>query len=103
MAAICPSAEGYPLRDERYCKIEEMSRLHTNYYESRFHRGVQMNADQHAAVEHEATAYLDGKPALQGQHKVTRAQRNAAFWSSSFLTIHGARARVQHGNARQRG
>ena len=45
-----------------------------------------MNADQHAAVEHEATAYLDGKPALQGQHKVTRAQRNAAFWSSSFLT-----------------
>lgn len=58
----------------------------TDYYEARFHRQVQTDASLVAAVEHTATAYLDGKPALQGKHKVTRAQRHTAFWSSSFLS-----------------
>jgi Holliday junction resolvase-like predicted endonuclease len=38
-----------------------------------------------AAAMELATKYLDGKPALRGKHKVTRAERHAAFWSSSFL------------------
>ena len=63
-----------------------MSLLPTNYYESRFQRQVQTDADLIAAIEHITTAYLDGKPALQGKQKVTRAQRHAAFWSSSFLS-----------------
>lgn len=57
-----------------------------NYYEARFHRQAQVNEDMFAAAEQVATAYLDGKPVLQGQHKVTRTQRHAAFWSSSFLS-----------------
>ncbi|OLP05091.1 hypothetical protein BLL52_3911 [Rhodoferax antarcticus ANT.BR] len=63
-----------------------MSQLNTNYYEARFHRRMQIDADLVAAAEHTATAYLDGKPVHQGQHKVTRAQRQAAFWSSSYLS-----------------
>ncbi|APW48611.1 hypothetical protein [Rhodoferax antarcticus] len=47
---------------------------------------MQIDADLVAAAEHTATAYLDGKPVHQGQHKVTRAQRQAAFWSSSYLS-----------------
>lgn len=58
----------------------------TNYYEALFHRQARIDADLVAAAEHTATAYLDGKPALQGKHKVTRAQRHAAFWSSGFLS-----------------
>jgi hypothetical protein len=62
-----------------------MPQLLANYYEARFHRQMQTDANLVAAIKHTATAYLDGKPALQGKHKVTWAQRHAAFWSSSFL------------------
>lgn len=55
-------------------------------YESLFHRHAQRDEGLVAAAEHTATTYLDGKPAKQGKHKVTRAQRHAAFWSSSFLS-----------------
>ena len=57
-----------------------------NYYEALFDRQVQRSAGFLPAVEITATAYLDGKPALQGKHKVTKAQRHAAFWSCGFLT-----------------
>jgi Holliday junction resolvase-like predicted endonuclease len=63
-----------------------MTQLNNNYYEACFHRQAQMDANLFAAVEHTATTYLDGKPALQGKHKVTRSQRHAVFWSCSFLT-----------------
>ena len=33
-----------------------------------------------------AEAYLEGKPRKRGKHKITRAERDAAFWSSGFLT-----------------
>lgn len=59
-----------------------MLQLTSKYYEARFLQSVQLVA----AAEHAATAYLDGKPAQQGKRKVTRAQRHAAFWSSSFLS-----------------
>lgn len=56
------------------------------YYEQRFQRLIDAGESLHGAMDEAALAYLDNKPALRGQHKVTRAERNAAFWSSSFLT-----------------
>ena len=56
------------------------------YYEQRFQRLIDAGESLHGAMDEAALAYLDSKPALRGQHKVTRAERNAAFWSSSFLT-----------------
>ena len=55
-------------------------------YERRFQRLIDAGEDLPFAAEHAALAYLDGKPALRGKYKVTRAERHAAFWSSSFLT-----------------
>jgi hypothetical protein len=60
--------------------------LEDAYYEQRFQRLVDSGSDHITAVQSLALAYLDGKPALRGKHKVTRAERNAAFWSSSFLS-----------------
>jgi hypothetical protein len=57
-----------------------------NYYEQRFQRLMDAGEDLPFAMEDAALAYLDGKPALRGKHQVTRTQRYAAFWSSSFLT-----------------
>ncbi len=55
-------------------------------YERRFQRLIDAGEDLPFAAEYAALAYLDGKPALRGKYKVTRAERHAAFWSSSFLT-----------------
>ena len=57
-----------------------------NYYEQRFQRLIDAGEDAPLAVEESALAYLDSKPALRSQHKVTRSERHAAFWSCSFLT-----------------
>lgn len=54
-----------------------------NYYQQRLMDAGESLVD---TVEDAATAYLEGKPALRGKHKVTRAERHAAFWASSFLT-----------------
>jgi Holliday junction resolvase-like predicted endonuclease len=60
--------------------------LLVNYYQQRFNRLVDAGEDSHFAAEDTALAYLDSKPALRGNHKVTRSERHAAFWSCSFLT-----------------
>lgn len=39
-----------------------------------------------------AEAYLDGKPRLRGKHKTTKVERDAAFWSSGFLSTLPAEA-----------
>lgn len=39
-----------------------------------------------------AEAYLGGKPRLRGKHKITRTERDAAFWSSEFLNTLPAEA-----------
>lgn len=57
----------------------------SNYYEALFHRQIQNGAEHSSAIEHVATAYIDGKPVLQSKHKITSAQRHAAFWSCGFL------------------
>ncbi|MDO8771940.1 MAG: hypothetical protein Q7K57_25150 [Burkholderiaceae bacterium] len=58
----------------------------TDYFDQRFEHLTATREAPSFAVEHAALAYLDGKPALRGKHKVTRSERHAAFWSSSFLT-----------------
>jgi Holliday junction resolvase-like predicted endonuclease len=55
------------------------------YYEQRFQHLIDAGKDLAIAVEEAALAYLDGRPTHHGKRKVTRAQRHAAFWSSSFL------------------
>lgn len=57
-----------------------------NYFESRFQRLMDTGGNVFCAAEEVALAYLDGKPALRGKHKVTRSERHATFWSSNFLT-----------------
>lgn len=39
-----------------------------------------------AAADAAASAYLDGKPRTRGKHKITVAQRDAAFWACPALT-----------------
>jgi hypothetical protein len=63
-----------------------------NYYQQHFQHWIGAGEDLYFAVQHTATAYLDSKPALRGKHKITRAERHAAFWSSSFLTDLSAQA-----------
>ncbi len=58
----------------------------SNYYAPRWQRLMDAGENLVDAVADVALAYLDGKPALRSKHKVTRAERDAAFWSSSFLT-----------------
>ena len=56
------------------------------YFELRFQRLIDAGHYVASTAEDAALAYLDNKPALRGKHKVTRAERHSAFWSSSFLT-----------------
>lgn len=36
-----------------------------------------------------AEAYLDGKPARRGKHKVAQVERDTAFWSAGFMNAMG--------------
>lgn len=60
--------------------------MSANYFDQRFQQLTAVGKALSSAVEHAALPYLDGKPALRGKHKVTRAEHHAAFWSRSFLT-----------------
>lgn len=64
----------------------------TNYYYQRFQNLIGSEESVLSAVKDVAHAYLDGKPALRGKHKVTRSERHVAFWSSNFLTTLPAQA-----------
>jgi Holliday junction resolvase-like predicted endonuclease len=54
-------------------------------YQHSFHHVIAMDQDNPLAAEHEALAYIDSKPTRNGK-PITRAERHAAFWSSSVLT-----------------
>lgn len=58
----------------------------TSFYDTHFKSLIDRDVFSLTAAESTATTYLDGKPALRGKHKITRAERHAAFWSSNFLT-----------------
>ena len=57
-----------------------------SYFADFFQRLIAAGEALSNALDQVALAYLDGKPALRGKQKVSRAERHAAFWSSSFLT-----------------
>ncbi|MGB7931209.1 MAG: hypothetical protein WCH04_03140 [Gammaproteobacteria bacterium] len=64
--------------------IEERTQL--SYYVKSFTDNVQAGHGSTDAAVVVAEAYLDGKPHQRGKHKLTRAERDAAFWSSGFLS-----------------
>jgi hypothetical protein len=55
-----------------------------NYFELRFQRLIDLGDGAPVALDDAALAYLDNKP-LRNGNRLTRAERHAAFWSSSFL------------------
>ena len=56
-----------------------------NYYDQRFEQLIAEGKSLPLSVEATALSYLDTKPLRSGK-PLTRAERHAAFWSSSFLT-----------------
>lgn len=58
--------------------------LQASSYEHRFQRLIAEGEALSVAVEQAALGYLDSKPTRNGK-PLTRAERHAAFWSSSFL------------------
>lgn len=60
-------------------------------FDHRFHLLIAAGEGLPFAVENTALAYLDSKPTQRGK-PVTRTERHAAFWSSSFLTALPAQA-----------
>ena len=56
-----------------------------NYFDQRFQQLIAEGKSLAVTVEAAALAYLDNKPIRNGK-PLTRADRHAAFWSSSFLT-----------------
>jgi Holliday junction resolvase-like predicted endonuclease len=56
------------------------------YYDTHFQTQISQGHIADLAAQSTANAYLDGKPALRGKHKVSRAERHKTFWCSQFLT-----------------
>jgi Holliday junction resolvase-like predicted endonuclease len=56
-----------------------------NYYELRYQKLIDSGISPSSAVEEIALIYLDARPLLKGKN-ATRAERDAAFWNSNFLT-----------------
>ena len=56
-----------------------------NHYDQRFEQLIAAGEVLPFAVKNTALTYLDSKPTRNGK-PLTRAERHAAFWSSSFLT-----------------
>ena len=69
---------------------EEGARL--SDYEPLFAGNVQAGHSSTDAAVMVAEAYLDGKPRQRGKHKITWVERDAAFWSSEFLSTLPANA-----------
>lgn len=63
--------------------LEEPTQL--NLYDRLYEGLIESAESAKAAVEVVVEAYLDGKPSNRGKKKITRAERDAAFWSSGFV------------------
>ena len=68
-----------------------MGTLSVNYFDQRMQVLIAAGEALPFSVEEKALAYLDNKPIRNGK-PLTRAERHAAFWSSSFLTDLSAQA-----------
>ena len=56
-----------------------------NPYDQAFADLTRSGLSEKVAAEAVAEKYLDGKPRTRGKHKISRAERDAAFWTSGFL------------------
>jgi len=70
--------------------------LSANYFDHRFQKLIDAGKALPLSVEDTALAYVDNKLVLRGKHKVTSADRHAAFWSCCFLTDLPAQAWQSH-------
>ena len=59
----------------------QLTEYYVRLYEARVGAG---DSAIDAAIQ-VADAYLDGKPRPRGKRKITRTERDTAFWSSAFL------------------
>lgn len=59
--------------------------MSVNNFDQRFQRLIAAAEDLAIAAENTTLAYLDNKPTRNGK-PLTRSERHAVFWSSSFLT-----------------
>jgi hypothetical protein len=57
----------------------------SSYYESLFSDARRSGLSELIGADLAATAFLDGKPERKGKSKITATERQAAFWSASFL------------------
>lgn len=62
-----------------------------SYYEQRFQKLIDSGMSLSAVAAEIALTYLDARPLLKGKN-ATRAERDEAFWNSSFLTALPAEA-----------
>ncbi|WP_157020151.1 hypothetical protein [Acidovorax temperans] len=53
-----------------------------NYYDDLATRALGQGHPLEEAIERAASAYLDGKPATQGKHKLAKKERDKLFWLS---------------------
>ncbi len=65
---------------------------HVGPYDRAFDERIASGVSVTAAAEAVAETYLDGKPLRRGKHRISRAERDAAFWTSAFLTAIPAEA-----------
>lgn len=77
-AYLSTRSSNYPDRQRKFA-------LAANNFDQRFQQLIAASETLPVAVENAALAYLDNKPTRNGK-SFTRAERHAAFWSSSFLT-----------------
>lgn len=66
----------------RHVSVERTAQTH---YDRLYDEFVNLGESSTMAQELVAEAYLDGKPRARGKKKITRFERDTAFWTSEFL------------------
>lgn len=56
-----------------------------NYYDAQYDLSINSGVAPDLAQSRAVDSYLDGKPRLRGKKKITRTERDAAFWSSALI------------------
>lgn len=59
--------------------------FHANPYDGNYGALTNSKVSDLGAAIQVAEAYLDGKPARRGKHKIAQVERDSAFWSAEFL------------------
>ncbi len=56
-----------------------------NFYDQRYEHLIAAGELPRSAAEVVAISYLDGKPAIRGKRKVSKTERDSAFWLSRYV------------------